>query len=354
MWIITSILILSLLIFFHELGHFIVARLFGVRVEVFSIGFGKKIASKTIGNTEYAISAIPLGGYVKMKGQDDLNPNEYSSDDDSYNTKSPWKRVCILLAGSTFNILLAFIIYIIIGFYGFSSLSNKIGETLESSPAFKSGLKSGDEIIKIDNNNIKTWRDISEYVSNHTNPMKITYKRNEQLFDVIIIPEIKNAKNLFNEDIKIGYIGISSSKEIKNIKYTPKEIIRFAYNETIYGSKMILLGLQKLILRILPISELGGPISIVQIISKAQENGIIALLGFSALISINLGILNLLPIPALDGGHIIFTIYEWITRKPLNENIMYKLTIFGWIILLGLMIIGVYNDISRIITKTGI
>ncbi|RAX55360.1 RIP metalloprotease RseP [Helicobacter sp. 16-1353] len=351
MWLIVSILVLSFLIFFHESGHFLVARLFGVKVEVFSIGFGKKIWTKTYKGTQYAISAIPLGGYVKMKGQDDLNPNEINSDDDSYNTKAPWKRICILFAGSGANILLAFLLYIIIGISGINSLLPIIGDVVKDSPAQNAGLIANDKIVKIDDKNIKTWRDMSDYISKKNTSINIEYQRNGQLYQTTLTPKIQDSKNIFGEDIKQGFIGIKAKGEVGKVNYTLSEIIPFAFNETLFAGKLILLGIQKLITGILPTSQLGGPIAIVQIISQAQEAGIIALLGLSALISINLGILNLFPIPALDGGHIVFTAYEWISKKPLSETTIYRLTIFGWILLFALMILGLYNDISRIATN---
>ena len=353
MWIIVSIIVLSFLIFFHESGHFLVARFFGVKVEVFSIGFGKKIWTKTHNGTQYAISAIPLGGYVKMKGQDDLNPNEMSDDDDSYNTKAPWKKICILFAGSGANILLAFMLYIIIGFYGVTSLLPTIGKTLDNSPASRANLMQGDTILKINGNSIKTWRDVSQNISNQTESISIEYKRGDEILHSVIDPEIKDSKNIFGEDIKQGFIGIVAKGDVARIRYGIGEIIPFAIDETIFAAKLIILSLQKIIIGILPIEQLGGPIAVVQAIAQAQEAGFIALLGLSALISINLGILNLLPIPALDGGHIIFSIYEWITKKPLSENVLYRLTILGWVILFGLMILGLYNDIGRIAIKNG-
>lgn len=351
MWLIISILVLSFLIFFHEGGHFLIARLFGVKVEVFSIGFGKKIWTKTYKGTEYAISAIPLGGYVKMKGQDDLEPNKKNSDDDSYNTKAPWKKICILFAGSGANILLAFLLYLIIGILGTNSLLPTIGGVLPDSPAFRAGIMANDKITKIDNKNIKTWREMSDYISKKSSTINIEYERLGKIYTTSITPEIKDGKNIFGENIKQGIIGIQSKGEIGKINYKPSEIIPFAIDETLFASKMILLGIQKLITGILPTSELGGPIAIIQIISQAQQAGFIVLLGLSALISINLGILNLFPIPALDGGHIMFTLYEWISKKTLNETIIYRLTIFGWVLLFSLMALGLYNDISRIMTK---
>lgn len=351
MWLIVSILVLSFLIFFHELGHFVVARIFGVRVEVFSIGFGKKILTKRINDTIYAISAIPLGGYVQMKGQNDLNPLEKNDDDDSFTTKAPWKKICILFAGSGANLLLAFLLYIYIGLAGINALLPVVGESMEDSPAKIAGLQENDKIVQIDNKNIKIWRDIADYVSDKRGAINISFLRDGVLHEVILTPQVKDSKNLFGESIKQSFIGIRAKGEVGVVRYGLGEIIPFAFGETVYAGKMILLSVQKLITGIVPTSELGGPIAIVQIISNATDSGIIALFGITALISINLGLLNLFPIPALDGGHIIFTLYEWITRKPLSEKVLYRLIIFGWALLLSLMALGIYNDIARIATK---
>lgn len=352
MWLVIAILVLSFLIFFHELGHFCVARLFGVKVEVFSIGFGKKILTKTINGTQYAISAIPLGGYVKMKGQDDLNPLLQNSDDDSFNSKSAWKRICILFAGSGANLLLAFLLYIFIGLFGINTLLPVVGEIMEDSPAKMANLQDGDRIIKIDSKNIRIWRDIADYVSDKNEAINITFLRNGVEYEVSLTPQVKDAKNIFGESVKQSFIGVKAKGEFGIVRYGFSEIIPFAWGESVYAGKMILLSIQKLITGILPTSDLGGPIAIVQIISNATDSGLVALLGITALISINLGILNLFPIPALDGGHIIFTLYEWISRKPLNERALYYLTLFGWALLLGLMALGIYNDIARIATNS--
>lgn len=352
MWLIVSILVLSFLIFFHELGHFLVARLFGVKVLVFSIGFGKKILTKRINGTEYAISAIPLGGYVQMKGQDDLNPLARNEDADSYTTKTPLQKICILFAGSGANLLLAFLLYIYIGLAGITTLLPVVGESMENSPAQLAGLKEGDKIVRIDSKNIKIWRDIADYVSDKKEPINISFLRGNELHEITLTPQVRDSKNIFGESIKQSFIGVKAKGEIGLVRYGWSEIIPFALNETVYAGKMILLSVQKLITGIVPTSELGGPIAIVQIISNATQSGLVALFSITALISINLGLLNLFPIPALDGGHIIFTLYEWITRKPLSEKVLYRLIIFGWALLLSLMALGIYNDIARIATNS--
>lgn len=351
MWLLISILVLSFLIFFHELGHFLVARYFGVKVEVFSIGFGKKILTKTINGTQYAISLIPLGGYVKMKGQDDLAPNAQNPDSDSFSQQAPWKKICILFAGSGANILFAFLLYIAIGLIGINSLLPIVGESFKDSPAQNAGLKNGDKILQIDGIAIKSWRNVVDNIANKRGEITLLVENNGLEREIILNPEIKMAKNIFGEDVEKSFIGIKASGEAGIVRYKLNEIFGFAWDETIFASKLILLGVQKLITGILPTSELGGPIAIVQIISNATNSGIVALFGITALISINLGILNLFPIPALDGGHIIFCIWEAITRKPLSENAIYRLTLFGWAILLSLMALGIYNDIARIATK---
>lgn len=351
MWLIVSILVLSFLIFFHELGHFLVARIFGVKVEVFSVGFGKKIVKKQIGETEYALSAIPLGGYVKLKGQDDLNPLMQSKDDDSFNIKPHWQKICILFAGSGANILLTFLLYLFIGAIGINALLPIVGESMDGTPAKMAGLRDGDKILKIDNKNIKIWRDIADYVGDKREKIHLTIARGKEIIELDLMPEVKSAKNIFGERVEQSFIGIKAKGEVGKIRYGISEILPFALNETLWAGKMILLSIHKLVSGILPIDQLGGPIAIVQVISSASDSGFSALLGITALISINLGLLNLFPIPALDGGHIIFVLWEWITRRPLSEKVLYRLTLCGWVILLGIMTLGVYNDIARIATK---
>ena len=168
MGIVTALLVLSILIFFHELGHFLAARFFSVQVDVFSIGFGKKIFSKTIGKTQWSLSLIPLGGYVKMKGQDDSDPTKISADEDSYNSKKPWQRIIILLAGPFANFLMAFLLYFAIANLGVPKLLAYVGKVSVDSPAQKAGVLKNDKIIQINGINIVYWEDISKQIPNTT------------------------------------------------------------------------------------------------------------------------------------------------------------------------------------------
>ncbi|MGB5866299.1 MAG: RIP metalloprotease RseP [Arcobacteraceae bacterium] len=349
MGFITFLIVLSILVFIHELGHFTVARLLGVKVYVFSIGFGKKLISKQYKGTEWSFSLIPLGGYVKMKGQEDLNPALANQDADSYNVKTPFERILILLAGPFANFLLAFVIYILIGLLGNNHLSPTIGKVIENSPAAASGLQANDKILRINNIDIKTWDDLSDIIKDSNGALQFYVNRDEKIKTFIINPEISDSQNIFKEKIKKRMIGISPAPKVVTIFYSPLESISFAYDKTIESSKMIFLGVQKLIQGIIPSSEIGGVISIGTVISDASQSSFVALLTIMALISVNLGVLNLLPIPALDGGHIMFNLYEMITKRKPSDKVLVALTVAGWAVLLGLMTLGVYNDIVRLL-----
>ncbi len=348
MGILTSLLVLSFLIFFHELGHFLAARFFGVHVEVFSIGFGKKVFSKVIGKTEYCLAMIPLGGYVQMKGQDDKDPTKISSDSDSYNTKKPWKRVIILLAGPFANFILAFFLYLAIANIGVTKLSPIIGNVGENTPAHKMGLMTKDRVIEINGEHVKTWNDLSRLIKHSNGPLLVSIQRENKIKTLMATPEIKELKTMFGEPVKKRILGISPIGETFVLDLTPVETLVFAYDETIKATTMIVTSLQKLVQGVIPAKDLGGVVSIVQVTAQASEAGIIALFALTALISVNLGVLNLLPIPALDGGHIMFNIYEMITKKAPSEKTLYRMTVFGWVFLLTLMAFTIFNDIYRI------
>ena len=344
----TSLLILSFLIFFHELGHFLAARFFGVHVEVFSIGFGKKIIKKTIGKTEYCLALIPLGGYVQMKGQDDSDPTKVSDDQDSYNTKKPWKRIIILLAGPFANFLLAFLLYLAIANIGVTRLSPIIGNVGENTPAQSIGLLPNDKVIEINGEPVVTWDDLSRLIKASDGPLLISIQRDNKIKTLMATPDIKELKTMFGEPVKKRILGITPNGDTFTLNFTQIQTLTFAYNETLKATTMIVTSLQKLIQGVVPVKDLGGVVSIVQVTAQASEAGIIALFALTALISVNLGVLNLLPIPALDGGHIMFNIYEMITKKAPSEKVLYRMTIIGWVFLLSLMIFTVFNDLFRI------
>ena len=354
-YIFLALVSLSVLVFFHELGHFTAARFFGVKVERFSVGFGKIISRKYCCGTEWAFSAIPLGGYVKMKGQDDSNPTQKSYDDDSYNSKKPWQRIIILLAGPVANLVLAFFVYLMIAFSGAPAtvamdyMPPVVKKVQENSPASRVGIKAGDTIISVNSKMIKYWYEIGETIKSSDGNIMLTILRDNRILKYKLDTKEINGTNEFMEKIKRRIIGINTMLDVNStIDFTPSEALFYAWNETIKSSVLIATGIKKMSTGEVSSENVGGALTIFDIIMKFAQRGVVYLLFIMALISVNLGILNLLPIPALDGGHIMFNLYEMITRKEPSESALYYLTLFGWVLLLGLMSLGMYNDINRI------
>ncbi|WP_170000785.1 RIP metalloprotease RseP [Campylobacter sp. RM16189] len=341
-----TVFAISFLVFFHELGHFMAARILNVGVLKFSVGFGDSLYSKRIGQTEYAISAIPLGGYVSLKGQEDTKPNLKNMDDDSYTKLSPLGRIFILFAGPFFNFALAFLIFIALGYIGVDRLAPTVGNVMPNSAAQKAGLLKNDKILSINGVEIREWDDISKNVK--LTQTLIEIERNKKIQTVKLTPKIGESVNLFREKIEKPLIGISPSGEVINLKSRGFDSLKFAFNETINASKLIFTGIGKLIEGVVPIKDMGGIIQIADITSKAAQISISTLLVITALISVNLGVLNLLPIPALDGGHILFNIYELIFRREMNEKVYIGLTYCGWALLITLMLVATFNDILRL------
>jgi regulator of sigma E protease len=348
MGILVAILVLSVLIFFHELGHFTAARFFGVKVDVFSIGFGKKLYSRIIGKTQWSISAIPLGGYVKMKGQDDTDPSKKSFDEDSYNAKKPWQRIIILLAGPFANFLLAFILYFAIANLGVPKLLPYVGKVGADTPAMHAGLLKDDKLVQINGQKIQYWENIGKYINDAKGNISLVVERKRQLLTLELTPKIIDDQNVFGEKITRRIIGISPSGKQTTVHFGFIDGIAYAWDETKKASFLIVESVQKLITGVVGADKLGGIITIVDVTSQASAAGILALFFFTALISVNLGVLNLLPIPALDGGHIMFNLYEMITGKEASEKVMTYITMVGWALLLALMFLGLYNDINRL------
>ncbi len=344
-----SLIVISALIFFHELGHYFAARAMGVYVEVFSIGFGRKVASFKRWGTEWRIALIPLGGYVKMKGQDDSDPTKKSYDSDSYNVKTPLQKIFILLAGPLANFVLAFVLYFVIALGGPNILSPVIGTVAKESPAFVAGLEANDTIRSINGAVITTWKEMAEVIETSEGPLNIEIERAGYIHFITLSPKITQSTNMFNEVIEKKMIGIGSAGVSHKLELSVGETLSYAAEQTAFASTLIFTGLKKLLVGEVPANELGGIISIVKLTSDATDAGWMSVLFFAALISVNLGVLNLLPIPALDGGHIMFNLYELIFRREVNEEIMVKLTIAGWVILFSLMGLGLYNDINRLV-----
>jgi len=356
LYLFVALLALSALVFFHELGHYSAAKFFGVYVERFSIGFGKILGRKRFWNTEWVFSAIPLGGYVKMKGQNDANPTEVSYDEDSYNAKKPWQRIIILLAGPFANFILAFFVYLIIALMDTPAIVAQgyqapvIGDFSETSPAKEAGLQKGDLIISVNKTPITYWYEIGENIKKSSSEIKLTIKRHDKILPFTIGTTLIGGENEFKEKIQRKIIGITPTLLEKNstISFTPTEALFYAWHETITASILIATGVKKMSTGEVSAKNVGGAITIFDLIIKFAELGFVYLLFIMAILSVNLGVMNLLPIPALDGGHIMFNLYEMIRGKEASPKAMMYFTLFGWAMLAGLMSLGLFNDINRI------
>jgi regulator of sigma E protease len=349
--IFSLIIVLGVLIFFHELGHFLVARVLGVGVERFSLGFGPKLVGRKIGITEYRISAIPLGGYVKMVGESpdsELDPSDIPI---SFTHKHVLKRILIVAAGPLFNILLALIIFFgIFQISGLLILKPGIGDVNEGSPAYMAGLKKDDLVVSIDGVDISSWEDMANAImASKGKTLAISVLRGDTVLTKNVTPEVKKFKNIFNEDVDRYVIGITASGEIFKKDLNFFQAFSESINQTYQITALTIKGVVKLFQGTVSPKTLGGPIMIAQMAGQQAKEGVVNLIFFIALISINLAILNFLPIPVLDGGHLLFFFIEAIKGSPVSVKVREVSQQAGIFVLILLMIYVFYNDIARVL-----
>lgn len=345
------VVVLGLLIAFHELGHFLVARLLGIGVKVFSIGFPPKLLSFQRGQTQYRLSLLPLGGYVQLVGESkaDEIPEGFTLEQ-SFMNRPAWQRMLVVAAGPVFNIILALFIYWgLFWSQGLYETLPVIGKVTDDSPALEAGLQEGDRVLSIDGRNIETWSELADTVgASEGKELHLEVQRGRETLPVEVSPRLQVTKSIFGEEIKRYLLGIASSpKDVRHIPVGPLESARAAVLKTWDTTKIIGLSFMKIIERVIPLESVGGPILIVQMVSQQASQGLSSLLALTALISINLGLLNLLPIPVLDGGHILFYGLETIAGRPIPERIQELTTKAGLAFLIILMVLATYNDLQR-------
>ena len=353
--------LITVVVFFHELGHYLIARFCGIGVETFSIGMGKQLWGRhDKSGTLWRVALLPIGGYVKFYGDADLtgkkSPNldlREDKDDKNFHTKSVWKKIATTAGGPIFNFLLAIIIFAGIFIYrGESIVQPFIGEVLENSPAHNFGLKKGDEIISINGQDIFSFNELRSFViENPEKELTINIVRDGSTITVSLFPELIVDKDRFGTEYKIGRIGVMAMQDPSYHSVRDHNIISGFYRgieETFNLSGKILSYLKNLFLGRESINQIGGPIKIVQITGEISNYGIIPLLSLVAAISINLGIMNLLPIPVLDGGHLLYYSIEVLFGKPLNPKVQEIGMQIGMTILIALMLFVTFLDISRL------
>lgn len=354
--IVVAIVVLGLLILFHELGHFLVARWCGVGVVKFSIGFGPVLIGRKIGNTEYAISAVPLGGFVKMVGEDpeeEVTPADRSI---AFQHQPLWKRFAIVLAGPLANLLFAFAAFsLVFAVYGARVPSSvaKVGNVLPDMPAAAAGLRPGDIVTAVDGQPVGSWDELSQTIrQSGARPLILTIERSGERLQVSVTPKEREERSLFGEVTGKAYL-IGIERGFDQIAVNPFTAVAMGAQQTAWWVGTIVVALAKMVQGKIPASEIGGPILIAQAAGEQARLGLENLLHFMAVISVNLGVLNLLPVPILDGGHLFFFLVEAIRRRPLDTRYREVAQQVGLVLLLALMVFAFYNDIARVLQRWG-
>ena len=353
--ILSTIFVLGVLVFVHELGHFLAAKLFRIRVDRFSMGYHPRLIGKKIGDTDYCISLIPFGGYVKIAGMVDESFDEEQLQGPpqpwEFRSKPWWQRMTVIFAGPLMNLMLALVIFTsMIYYYGIGELhAPVVNEILEGKPAAEAGLLPGDRITVIDDQEIATWEDMVNIIRESPNQtLHLTWMRGDSLLTGEVVPAAESVLDTrTGEMIEVGQIGISGL-----VEFRPAGVFEGIQlgAERIYDlTKMIFLSLGRLITGKESVKNLSGPVLIAKMAGESARSGWGSLIAFMAFLSLNLGIINLLPIPVLDGGHLLFLSIESVIRRELPIKAKLVIQQVGMFLLIALMVFVVYNDIAKII-----
>ncbi len=340
------IVVLSILIILHEYGHFAMAKALGVEVERFSIGFGPKLFGKNIKGTEFTVCLIPLGGYVKMAGDE---RSECKGAPTEFFSQSPGRRALIVMMGPIVNYVLAIFCFWLVFTVGYPTLAPKIGEVLEKYPAQMVGLQKGDTILAIDSQTINSWEDLQRIVSHSQGkPLRLTISRGGQRIIKNITPTIERLKNIFNQEERIPVIGIRPEEKMILIKYNPATAAVKAVKRVVEITTVTYKALYRLATGAMSAKEtVTGPIGIFFIIKQAVSLGASYVIYVMAVISTSLAIFNLLPFPVLDGGHLMFLGIERLRGKPLPEKADEIIARVGFSFIIVLALFVFYSDFVK-------
>jgi regulator of sigma E protease len=347
--IISVVILLGILIFAHELGHFLVAKRMGVGVLKFSLGFGPRVIGRKIGETEYLLSLIPLGGYVKLLGEsteEGLPPEEEKR---SFLKQKVGKRIAIVAAGPVFNVLLAVLIFSFVHMVGVPVMTSEIGGVLPGSAAEEAGVRAGDAVTAVNGKTVRKWDELSQTISqSRGKELLLTIQRGDRSVNLTLTPRLMTARNLFGEEVEGYKIGISPSPSTIIERSNPLLALGLGVKQAWTVTKLTVISIVKMFQGVVSPKTLGGPILIAQIAGAQVQEGMIPFIMFMALLSINLAILNLLPIPVLDGGHLLFYVIELITGREVNLRWREMAQQVGFVLLILLMIFVFAMDIDRL------
>lgn len=341
--IIIAILVFSILILFHELGHFTLAKLNGIRVNEFSLGLGPTLIGFTKGETKYSLKLLPFGGACMMEGED-----ENSDDERAFNNKSVWARISVVAAGPIFNFIMAVVFsFIVLSAAGVDTA--QISDVIDGYAAQEAGLQGGDTIVAMGGKDIHFYREISLYATFHVGePVEITYERDGQEYTTTLTPKYDEESGRY----LYGFISSGGREKMgffDNVKYAFFEL-GYYVDTTIQSLKMLFTGGAS-------VNDLSGPVGIVQSMGEVYEESVenvgyfyafLNMMSWAIMLSANLGVMNLLPIPALDGGRLVFLIIEAIRGKALNPEKEGMVHMIGIVLLFLLMFVVMFNDIRKL------
>ena len=339
-------IVLSILIIVHEFGHFMTAKSLGVKVERFAIGFGPKLFSRVFQETEFAVCLIPLGGYVKMAGDE---RNNCQGNSEEFYAHPPGHRALIVLMGPVVNYLLAYVCLCLVFLIGYPTISPKVGALMENYPAKKAGLELGDRIARIDNTQIQSWEDIQRYVSaSKSNQLDFVIFRGGKEIKKTIAPTVENLENIFGQKEKVRLIGIKPAEEVILLKYGLRVSVVKSFERLTEITATTYKALYRMATGAMSAKDsMTGPIGIFYLIQKAAEMGFSYLLYIMGIISASLAIFNLLPFPVLDGGHLFLAAMEKIRGRPLPQKIDEAINRVGLSLIICLAVFVFYSDFSR-------
>ncbi|RDU73175.1 RIP metalloprotease RseP [Helicobacter aurati] len=372
-----SLLALSFVVFFHELGHFLFAKIFGVRVEVFSIGFGPKLFAYRHRETQYCLSFIPLGGYVKLQGEvvstnaGNMQDNQIACKQDSYSlfAKHPFQRVLILFAGPLFNVLLAFLLYVYIFLQGVPSYSKEpiVGKIDSHFPASKM-LQTNDKILSINGQTIHSFEEISKSLNPTESPALLDTQKDSVLSNTtvnataLVVVSRQGASQdkesaILELEVPLRHssdnrliLGVSPLQEMQPVSL--QDSLVHSAKQTLDTALVLYRGLKDLFIGAIGLNAVSSVIGITEVSLKALNADFLVFLWVIAFISINLGIINLLPLPLLDGGQIVYVCCEWLTGRQVNPEVAKVLVVIGIALIITIMGIGIYNDIERLFSHS--
>ncbi|MBA5776528.1 RIP metalloprotease RseP [Stappia sp. F7233] len=362
-YILPFLFVLTVVVFFHELGHFLVARWCGVKVLAFSVGFGPELFGKTDRKgTRWKLCAIPLGGYVKFSGDEnaasvpDRGALEAMSEDErkgAFLGKNVWQRAAVVAAGPIANFLLSIVIFAaLFGFLGRSEIAPRVDAVQPGSAAEFAGLQPGDLILQIDGRSIDTFSDLQRIVTASADlPLEVTLDRDGEVVTVTATPQLREVKDPFGNAQRIGLLGVQSSPKPEDVvyrSYGPLEALSEGTKETWFVVERTGSYVAGMISGRESTDQLGGPIRVAQVSGQVATLGFAALLNLTAILSVSIGLLNLLPIPMLDGGHLLFYAAEAIRGRPLSERVQDFGFRIGIAIVLMLMIFATWNDVMHL------